>query len=422
MPLSRLRFFRHRAHADAAQASKAAVERLRTAVAEWKRRFQHSEESLGKVKARAAALQQNLDRWRLRWTRERAARQEVLARLEGLERKLAGRERSLAAARRQNERLRAAVPSWPLVRHSLPLRLESARARGAQAEARERERHFAAASAAYARAIVDVASVSGEAPLARTTIQGLSWTVPVMRQGDEQPDSLWMRKQKFPYRAIVQTRELGMGGVMLDLGANTGRMSIPRAILGDVSAVYCAEPDPVNYVCLVRNVIDNGLGGLVMPDNLAVGDADGVATLRRARHSGGHRLVDGAGPDDGTTLAVPMRTVDAWLAGLGVEPDLVTFVKVDVQGWEAHVLDGAAGLLARRHLAWQMEVSPSLLQQAGTGMPGLFDRLRRHFSRFTDLSKEHPAPHGRPMEELSEALGYLAAAPHAQTDLLLFNT
>ncbi len=420
MPLSRLNFFRHRAHADAAQASKAAVERLRTAVAESKRRFERSEESLEKTKARTATLQQHLDRWRQRWTRERTARLATQARLEGLERKLAGRERALEGARRQNVRLRAAVPSWALVRHALPLRLGSARARAAQAVARERERHFAQASPAYARAIGGEAAPAG-ARLARTVVQGLSWTVPVMHEGDEQADSAWMRKQKFPYRAIVQTRELGMGGVMLDLGANTGRMSIPRVILGDVSAVYCAEPDPVNYACLVRNVLDNGLGGLVMPDHLAVGSAEGVATLQRSRHAGGHHLVASADPEDGNALTVPTRTVDGWLAALDVDPELVTFVKVDVQGWEGHVLDGATGLLARRHVAWQMEISPSLLEQAGTGVPGLYERLRRHFNRFTDLNKEHPAAHGRPMTELEDALGYLAGSRHAQTDLLLFN-
>ncbi len=256
--------------------------------------------------------------------------------------------------------------------------------------------------------------------LVRTAIQGLSWTVPVMREGDEQPGSRWMAKQKFPYRAIVQTREFGLGGVMLDLGANTGRMSIPRVVLGDVSVVYCAEPDPGNYACLVRNVVDNGLGGLVLPDHLAVGATDGVAVLHRSRHSGGHRLVTEAGAGD-STVTVPARTVDAWLRVLGVNPDLVTFVKVDVQGWEGHVLAGAAGLLARRHVSWQMEISPSLLRKAGTDPEALIDSLRTHFSRFTDLSKEHPAAHGRPTRELGDALGYLDRSAHAQTDLLLFN-
>ena len=33
---------------------------------------------------------------------------------------------------------------------------------------------------------------------------------------------------------------------MLDLGANVGRMSVPRVVLGDAMVAYCAEPDPVS--------------------------------------------------------------------------------------------------------------------------------------------------------------------------------
>ena len=46
----------------------------------------------------------------------------------------------------------------------------------------------------------------------------------------------------FPYRVILQTREVGLGGLMLDIGANTGRMAVPRAILGDVTAVIAPSP------------------------------------------------------------------------------------------------------------------------------------------------------------------------------------
>lgn len=365
----------------------------------------------------------DVNRLRLRWKRERAARKETAERLRRLEDRFASRERSLAFARRQSAQLRANVLSWDVVRQSLPLRLVPARARAAQPEARERERRFLAASPAYARAQAGGASPVDGPAVAQTAVQGLSWSVPVMREGDERPDSPWMRKQKFPYRAIVLTRELSLGGVMLDLGANTGRMSIPRAILGDASAVYCAEPDPVNYACLVRNVVDNGLRGLVMPDHLAVGSSEGEATLQRSRFAGGHRLVDEpAHAAASEVVTVPMRTLDAWLAALGVDPDLVTFVKMDVQGWEAHVFAGAAGLLARRHVAWQVEVSPLLLGRAGTALPVFYETLRRHFNRFTDLNKAHPSPRGRSTSELEDVLSYLTDASREETDLLLFNT
>ena len=77
-----------------------------------------------------------------------------------------------------------------------------------------------------------------------------------------------------------------MGGIMLDLGANIGRTSIPRVIIGDVTAAYCAEPDPLNFECMARAVIDDGLRGPAMPDQTAIGDRNGTVRLYRGRRSG----------------------------------------------------------------------------------------------------------------------------------------
>jgi FkbM family methyltransferase len=69
---------------------------------------------------------------------------------------------------------------------------------------------------------------------------------------------------------------------MLDIGASIGRMSIPRVILGDLVHAYCAEPDPLNYAALVRNVAANGLCGLVLPDQAAIGAATGPRASSKA--------------------------------------------------------------------------------------------------------------------------------------------
>src|SRR6185436_11482148 len=104
------------------------------------------------------------------------------------------------------------------------------------------------------------------------TIDGLLWWLAVPRTEETAFAERMLTKERFPYRALTQTRELAIGGIMLDLGANIGRTSIPRAIAGDATAVYCAEPDPLNFACLFRNVVDNGLQGLVLPDNVAITD------------------------------------------------------------------------------------------------------------------------------------------------------
>lgn len=341
--------------------------------------------------------------------------------------------------------LRASAESWKqhagqkarrvlnthVLRDIFDLRLRTLAARAAIPPREQREALFREVSPAYVAAIEQSAAEWGD-HIHATRLHELTWHTPVVRPKPGGPSKAWIAKQRFPYRALTQTRELAVGGIMLDIGANTGRMSISRAVLGDVVAAYCAEPDPLNYACLVRNVVENRLNGLLMPDQLAIADRDGTARLRRADVSGGHRVLaddtathDGAGtpsdpPKDAERLIeVRCRTLDSWLAGLRVDPDAVTFVKVDVQGYEMRVLQGASALLARRHVAWQLELDPAHLAAAGTSLADLYAKLQQHFTHFIDMNGALTGPRQRTIETLSEGLAYLAGS-REKTDILVY--
>jgi FkbM family methyltransferase len=301
----------------------------------------------------------------------------------------------------------------------LPIRARVAAQRSMAADARERERRFRLAAPAYAREIASTDTLSGSTRVIE--LDSLTWWVPLLRPDDPSWVEHALRHQDFPYRVITQTREVGLGGVMLDIGANTGRMAVPRAILGDVSAVYCAEPDLLNYQCLVRNVRDNHLTGLVLPDLLAVTAEEGVVHLERAKSTGGHRVIE---PDATTTNAVTevrSLTVDSWMDRLGIAPEQVVFVKVDVQGSEVPVLRGATRLLEQSHVAWQIEIDLQALAGRGFVEDDLFQPLREHFSHFIDLSRRGVGDRVRPIRDLADALGYLQGGAEGRTDLLLFS-
>jgi FkbM family methyltransferase len=300
----------------------------------------------------------------------------------------------------------------------LPIRAHVAARRSRAADARQREQRFRHASAAYAH---EIASTD---PLARSTrviqLDSLTWWVPLLRPDDPSWVEHALSHQDFPYRVITQTREVALGGVMLDIGANTGRMALPRAILGDVTAVYCAEPDLLNYQCLVRNVRDNHVTGLVLPDLLALTARDGVVRLEQGKSTGGHRVID---PDVATTHTVtdvPSLTLDSWMDRLELDPEQVVFVKVDVQGSEVPVLRGATRLLAHRHVAWQIEIDLKALAGRHFSEDDLFQPLREHFTHFIDLSRRGVGDRVRPLSDLSDALAYLQGGAEGRTDLLLF--
>ena len=303
-----------------------------------------------------------------------------------------------------------------VLRAALATRAQVARHRATLQPAVDREQAFVRISESYREASECAAREDGR--FRRVAVDGIPWFVPLLKPDDPAAVSRVIGQQDFPYRAIIQTRELGLGGTMLDIGANVGRMSIPRLILGDAQLVYCAEPEPLNYECLVRNVHVNGLRGLVMPDRVAIGSENGTVRMMRAKSPGGHRIVGAQETATGETVDVRVRTLDSWCDEIGVDVQQVTFVKVDAQGCELHLLRGASRLLACRHIAWQLEIDETLLRTQGDTTGALFTMLQRHFTHFIDLNKMARGARIRPVTALAEALGYIGAGAH--TDVLVF--
>ncbi len=360
--------------------------------AEWRARL---------AEATAAAAQ-----WRSRYVtlRTRAKERDARAR---------DRQDSLEAEVRRGVRR---TPSVAALRQALQARIPLARRRAADAAARDRHARFAARSAEYQRALTASSPLHAEAR--ELTIDGLTWWIPAPPTRSAAAIERTLLKQKIPYRSISQARDLAVGGVMLDVGANIGRMAIPRVVLGDFEAVYCAEPDELNYRCLAANVAENRLDGLVLPDRLAISDRVGSVSLHRGKMPGSHRVVHDAGED--RTTAVPSMTLDAWVSHHEVDLSAVTFVKLDTQGSEVHVFAGAARLLEQPQIAWQVEVAPWLLRLAESDPTTLYRILQEHFTHFIDLNADAEGPRLRPIGDLVSALAYLEREEEAHTDVLVY--
>jgi FkbM family methyltransferase len=326
--------------------------------------------------------------------------------------------RRIAELKQRSERLHRRILVPRVLKGLLPLRARNLAYRESLPQTRDRDARFRASSTAYVEALEDAQAFTGETRV--IDLDGLRWWVPLLQPDDDAAIRYYLRHQDFPYRAILQTREAAIGGVMLDIGANIGRMSIPRVILGDVSAAYCAEPDLLNYTCLVRNVRDNHLAGLVLPDRVAIAAENGSVQMQRASSAGGHRVVDKPGKKRGRNMVVPSLTLDSWIERLGVSLEEIGFVKVDAQGSERHILRGAARLLACRHVAWQIEIDTVLLNRRGVSSADLFAELQRHFSHFIDLNRDATGARLHPTDDLATALAYTEAPGH-RTDILAFN-
>jgi len=317
----------------------------------------------------------------------------------------------------RRQRALAMQPDEAVLEHILPLRHAAMLA--ANHDGREtRESAFAARSVSYSDALANADQTP--APAERVVLAGLTWWVPLEADDTEGIAHRLGARRRLPLAEILATRELAVGRAMIDIGANVGTTSIPRALLGDFNWVYAIEPDPLNYACLVQNIVSNGVRGLVLPDRVAIGDSNGEMTMH-VRRSGTHHLVTRTEHvNENERMGVPCLTLDTWVDRIGIDLSDVGFIKSDTQGWDARVLTGAQRVLARRHIAWQIEFSPPMLERSGTSVAEVFALLERHFTHFIDLRREAGA-RVRGTQELRASLEEVGSARRRYTNLLLYN-
>lgn len=179
------------------------------------------------------------------------------------------------------------------------------------------------------------------------------------------------------------------GDVFYDIGANVGAYSLVAAG-GEtgIRKVYAFEPGFLNYGQLCRNVLLNRLDGTIAPMPIALSDRNGMAEFHFANLSPGaaaQGLLDEgdrtAGGRDGEAVQSVMVTrLDDLRESHGLEaPNLI---KIDVDGAEVGVLEGASKTLALPELR-------SVLVETGADgpeRPAVFAALERAGFR---LRSEH---------------------------------
>ncbi len=137
--------------------------------------------------------------------------------------------------------------------------------------------------------------------------------------------------------------------VCLDVGANIGLYTLALAAMAPEGSVWAFEPGPSTFEFLSRNVEINSLLN-AHPVNAAVSDVTGTVEFQDIPFftAGSFTVV---GEPFLTTevlgslcIKSPSITIDQFMADQGL--DRLDFVKVDVEGGEMAVLDGAVKTLA----------------------------------------------------------------------------
>ena len=163
--------------------------------------------------------------------------------------------------------------------------------------------------------------------------------------------------------------------IIFDIGANIGQTSLWMDAQQPRSGEYrilTFEPFPSTYSVLEQNLRLNP-DRRIEPFQLAFGDK--IAELQMAEHcatnSGGFRISGGSAASNFTTVSV--TTVDAFM--ITHKLDGADFFKIDVEGYELHVLRGATNTLQKFTPKLYIEYCPENLLQQGVESLELIDFL-----------------------------------------------
>jgi FkbM family methyltransferase len=172
---------------------------------------------------------------------------------------------------------------------------------------------------------------------------------------------------------------LGPGAVAIDVGANVGAHTLTFArLVGPTGRVLAFEPNPAIHNRLVQNVGLNPLAH-VQVFGCALGDATATLELRvpkadsgEASNPGLASLVALETPHDLVKVAV--RRLDDVIPEAGLQR--LDVVKIDVQGYEYHTLQGMPDAIRRFAPAIIFEYEDWAWRQAGATFDDVATWLR----------------------------------------------
>jgi FkbM family methyltransferase len=171
-------------------------------------------------------------------------------------------------------------------------------------------------------------------PILQGSFRGKKWIVGAGNHGN------WLGSYEFKKRLLFE-RLISTNSVVYDLGAFTGYYTLLASVLvGPAGRVYVFEPLPRNLHYLKQHLTLNRISNVSVIE-AAVSNRSGRLTFQEGPSRARGRLHEGG------ELVVEVVALDELIES-GSLPD-PQYMKIDVEGAEMRVLEGASQLLERSH-------------------------------------------------------------------------
>ncbi|UCE41933.1 MAG: FkbM family methyltransferase [Candidatus Aminicenantes bacterium] len=202
---------------------------------------------------------------------------------------------------------------------------------------------------------------------------------------------------------------LPQDGVVLDIGANIGTITLPLAARCPSGIVYAFEPVTSTRRFLERNTssMEN-----IKVQSLGLGDANGPKKIHIHPRNPGGAHTGGDAEEEEISETIEIMTLDTWVSVNKIER--IDMIKLDIEGDELAFLAGASETLRRFRPVLALECNPiPLWRFAKAGPSALIESLATIYDSVGWIDEDGTI---RRLENIDQALSQLSH--HALIDLI----
>ena len=178
-------------------------------------------------------------------------------------------------------------------------------------------------------------------------------------------------------------KEIKEGECVVDIGAKIGIYTLAFSkFVGSSGKVFSFEPTPESFEILRKNKEVNNLDNVII-EQKAVTNKNETLMLELCEFSGNNRINNNCK----NGVRVECVSLDNYFLG---KENLISFIKIDVEGYEPRVLLGMKNILEKnKKINILFEYNPTLISNFETKLEGILeDLVEQGFSLF-DLEKDY---------------------------------
>ncbi len=181
--------------------------------------------------------------------------------------------------------------------------------------------------------------------------------------------------------------------VIFDIGANIGAFSLKLSNIIEKNhrknyTIHAFEPNNIIFNLFKNNIsLNSQYKNNIILNELAIGDnIDYIDFICESENSGNSRIINKV-YDKSPIQKVKQTTIDEYVSKYNIKN--LNFIKIDVEGYEPFVLDGAIETIKRFSPSLYIEITPDWFRQRGRSATELIKTLKDfEYSIFLDMNND----------------------------------